>query len=114
MLDDISAVKTWEKVNGGMIKMYNAEVLAKLPVAQHFLFGPLLPFPEGYEQTDSVNEQGVHVDEHGHVHVKHEGFGDCCGIPIPSAFAAAQQEQKQRPIALPAQMSSNVTRIPFD
>ena len=27
MLDDISAVKTWAKVNEGMIKMYKAEVL---------------------------------------------------------------------------------------
>ncbi|KAK7022943.1 Serine/threonine-protein phosphatase 2A activator 2 [Paramarasmius palmivorus] len=27
MLDDISAVKTWDKVNEGMIKMYRAEVL---------------------------------------------------------------------------------------
>ncbi|KAE9402770.1 hypothetical protein BT96DRAFT_937009 [Gymnopus androsaceus JB14] len=31
MLDDISPVKTWDKVKQGMIKMYKAEVMDKLP-----------------------------------------------------------------------------------
>lgn len=38
----ISGVPTWTKVNGGLIKMYKAEVLAKFPVVQHFVFGSLL------------------------------------------------------------------------
>lgn len=41
---NISAVPHWEKVNSGLIKMYKAEVLAKWPVIQHFLFGSLLPY----------------------------------------------------------------------
>ena len=106
-------VKTWDKVNAGMIKMYKAEVLAKLPVAQHFLFGPLLPFPEGaVDEAALAKEQGVHLDDHGHVHVQGEGFGDCCGIPIPSAFAAAQAEQQKKP-GVPL-YSQNVRPIPFD
>lgn len=43
ILYDISGISQgWGKVNKGMIKMYNAEVLSKFPVVQHFPFGSLL------------------------------------------------------------------------
>ncbi|KAH9462582.1 hypothetical protein MJO28_002652 [Puccinia striiformis f. sp. tritici] len=106
MLDDISGVKTWDKVNSGMIKMYKAEVLAKLPVAQHFLFGSLLPFPDvDLQEVDGKNEDSLVVDHAGHLHIKGQhGWGECCGIPVPSSFAAANSENKN-----PA-----IRRIPFD
>ncbi len=43
MLNDISITPTWSKVNVGMLRLYEREVLGKLPVAQHFLFGSILP-----------------------------------------------------------------------
>lgn len=42
VLYDISGVPGgWAKINKGMLKMYNAEVLSKFPVVQHFPFGSL-------------------------------------------------------------------------
>ncbi|XP_969405.2 serine/threonine-protein phosphatase 2A activator [Tribolium castaneum] len=37
----ISGVSSWTKINGGLIKMYKAEVLSKFPVVQHIVFGSL-------------------------------------------------------------------------
>jgi serine/threonine-protein phosphatase 2A activator len=100
MLDDISAVKTWDKVNSGMIKMYLAEVLGKLPVVQHFLFGSMLPYDGPAPPSSNESQQD---DPHrGHAHTINElggpgqrevGWGDCCGIPVPSAFGAANAGQ---------------------
>ncbi|KAF8872068.1 Phosphotyrosyl phosphatase activator [Mucidula mucida] len=104
MLDDISAVKTWDKVNSGMLKMYRAEVMGKLPVMQHFLFGSLLGY-DGPPPPDSAQ-----TDEHGHIHIKNE-WGDCCGIPVPSAFAAAAMEAKEPGAPL---QGKGIRPVPFD
>ncbi|CCH40497.1 Serine/threonine-protein phosphatase activator [Wickerhamomyces ciferrii] len=109
MLDDISIVKTWKKVSEGMIKMYKAEVLGKLPIIQHFFFGSILKAPEGCSSPSS-SDSHQHGDGCDHDHQQHQDndsdkglplhqhtWGDCCGIKIPSAFAASESE-KTKPI----------------
>lgn len=117
MLDDISGAKNWEKVEQGMRRMFVKEVLGKLPVMQHFLFGSLVPAEEGMSREDVVGvapereekEGGeISVGERGveHVH-RDDAWGDCCGIKIPSTVAAAQEAKKRGD-------GDGLRRVPFD
>ncbi len=117
MLDDISGAKNWQKVEQGMRRMFVKEVLGKLPVMQHFLFGSLVPAVEGMskEQESGViaerdekegGEFMVEPDGVKHVH-RDNGWGDCCGIKIPSTVAAAQEEMKHG-------AGGELRRVPFD
>lgn len=116
MLDDISSAKSWEKVEGGMRRMFVEEVLKKLPVMQHFLFGSLVPAAEGMSEQDLAGvadeddeDEGGEVEVFNEGGVRHvhqqNGWGECCGIKVPSGVAAGMEAMKQ---------GQSLRRIPFD
>lgn len=89
VLDDISAVKTWDKVNSGLIKMWKVEVMSKLPIMQHLLFSDtILPF----KRTE--RESQVESNDSPFNHYTHSLRGDCCGNPLPSIYAAEHKSQQ--------------------
>jgi serine/threonine-protein phosphatase 2A activator len=118
MLDDISSAKSWAKIESGMRKMFRKEILEKLPVMQHFLFGSLVPPVDGMsteeeagvekeEEEEEGGEVKVFDDETGkrHVHAS-AGWGDCCGIRVPAAVGAEGEARKGG--------ARGLRRVPFD
>jgi serine/threonine-protein phosphatase 2A activator len=91
-----------------MVKMHLAEVLGKLPVVQHFLFGSILVWEGEFPQQHDESQCGHDHSKSGVQEVG--GWGDCCGIPIPSVFAAAEAEKVHGvPLSGP-----NIRPVPFD
>ncbi|RAR12543.1 serine/threonine-protein phosphatase 2A activator 1 [Stemphylium lycopersici] len=81
ILYDVSGVKAgWAKINKGMIKMYNAEVLSKFPVVQHFPFGSLFSF------TPDPTAKKIQATVHTASQPKH-------AVATPSSTAPTQRPQ---------------------
>ena len=114
MLDDISGAKNWTKVEQGMRRMFVKEVLGKLPIMQHFLFGTLIPAMKDMGHEESLSEGSDEVvsnvngtiDAPKHIH-QEDTWGDCCGIKLPSTVAASQEAKRHG-------ASEGLRRIPFD
>ncbi|KAI9669989.1 MAG: Serine/threonine-protein phosphatase 2A activator 2 [Alyxoria varia] len=119
MLDDISGVKEgWWKISDGMKRMFVHEVVGKLVVMQHFLFGGLIPAGEDmsqlqdeeYKASDSSTPEHGH-DTSAHGHDQHtnssHSWGDCCGIKVPSSIGASREINKHG-------ASQGLRPLPFD
>jgi serine/threonine-protein phosphatase 2A activator len=111
MLDDISGAKNWGKVEQGMRRMFVKDMLGKLPIMQHFMFGSLIPAVDGMSREELYGEigkdsNGQSIGHAGHVH-RDDAWGDCCGIKIPSTVAAAQENKKLG-------IRQDLRRVPFD
>ena len=119
MLDDISGVKEgWWKISDGMKRMFIHEVVGKLVVMQHFLFGGLIPAAEemsepqsgNHELSDSSAPEHIH-NPSVHGHDEHtsgsRAWGDCCGIKVPSSIGASREMNKHG-------ASQGLRPLPFD
>lgn len=85
MLDDILGAKSWEKIKGGMLKMYKSEVLSNFSIMQHFIFSVFLPCPQEIKKKNCDNDKKNHINCIKHTKM----WNDCCGIKIPSIVAVS-------------------------
>ena len=127
MLDDISAAKSWAKIEAGMRKVFVKEILGKRTVMQHFLFGSLVPAADGMsgalkdgeaesddedvagagDESGHSGEVQVFRDQQGKKHIHSPvGWSDCCGIRVPGSVGAAGERAKAE--------GRGLRRVPFD
>ncbi|KAH3914058.1 hypothetical protein HBI56_053910 [Parastagonospora nodorum] len=107
ILYDISGVKAgWAKINKGMIKMYNAEVLSKFPVVQHFPFGALFAWEK------DPNAKLIQTS----VHTSSQPRSNSSTVPSSTSSTSAYSSPRPQPAPLRdpmADIGSAVTAAPW-
>ena len=67
MLNDISAIPDWQRVHSGLLRLFEGEVLGKVPVVQHLYFGELFPssweIPEEHKNQAALRSPPGFIDE---------------------------------------------------
>ncbi|KAG2375177.1 hypothetical protein C9374_010181 [Naegleria lovaniensis] len=122
LLNDISGVPRWMKINSGLIKMYYDEVLFKFVVIQHFLFGKLLPFEpaeEKYSNTHHSRSTGMtpptmSLPNLSEIHeTRHHPRTSSPYTPtvLPSALASSHPHSTVPPLTLAPQSQFTTTTI---
>jgi hypothetical protein len=111
MLNDISDLPSWEKTNGGMLKLYEGEVLKKLPVIQHLCFGTL--FPCTWTPSQSPDTAYVPVSTHPGTSVHAPNF-DLPGAIAKAPWVTVETLARTKDTQM-SPLGKNVTRAPgFD
>ncbi|KKF94000.1 Serine/threonine-protein phosphatase 2A activator 1 [Ceratocystis platani] len=84
VLYDVSGISAgWGKINKGMLKMFNAEVLAKFPVVQHFRFGTLFAWAPDPHAAPSISSVHLRNQPH-HLFQKPSVKPGAAGIAVTS------------------------------
>lgn len=121
MLHNIaSTVPNWSKVNSGLLKMYNEEVLKKVPVVQHFWFGGILGWRDK-ETKETLSSTGdgreKEVEEEEAVRQTSEGTVAPWSIPTSEGFTSVPSTipmpVTKAPWANQSTTTSTTTSTPF-
>ncbi|KAM0723404.1 hypothetical protein Q7P37_000390 [Cladosporium fusiforme] len=95
ILFNISGIKDgWGKINKGMIKMYDAEVLGKFPVVQHFPFGKFFKW-ERDPKAVTTTGGSFHAQQQPPAN---SGMDTAVGTAAPWARPAPAQAQSGMPL----------------